>query len=415
MVPELRLARREDIPAILGLEADCFPDPWSPETFEECVRPSIEVQTWLALDGSRIIGYSCGAVPARGILHISNLCVDRRWRRHGTGRFLLDAVEAWGRRMGARHAYLEVATTNRPALSLYAGRGYLPCESLADYYGEGLHGVRLLRAMSPTADEALRAALAEKISASIGCAPPPVGVVTGSGLGWILDSFPAARPIPYDSLPGAASKSLPGHEGMLAVSDCGRFVFLSGRRHRYQGFDGDEVSLLPSVLADMGTRAWVLTCSAGAVSTDLEVGDAVLISDHINLSGCVPRVASRCGGSVYSPRLRRLAMECAEGTDPGVREGVFASVSGPAYETALELSELARMGASAVSMSTVQEALALSGLGCDVLGLALVSNDCAPGLPVTHQEVLDAQSRIRERRSGFLELLLERIADDELR
>lgn len=414
MVPELRLARKDDIPAILRLEARCFPDPWSRDIFEECVRPSVEVQTWLALDGGRIIGYSCGAVPVRGILHISNLCVERRWRRHGAGRFLLDAVEAWGRRMGARHAYLEVAVTNRPALSLYAGRGYLPCEPLEDYYGEGFHGVRLLRSMSPSGDEALRASLAEEISARIGSAPP-VGVVTGSGLGWILDSFPTAPPIPYDSLPGAASGSLPGHEGMLAASECGRFVFLSGRRHRYQGFDGDQIPLLPSVLADLGTRAWVLTCSAGAVSTDLEVGDAVVISDHINLSGCVPGMVSRCGGAVYSGRLRRVAMDSAEKTGPGVREGIFASVSGPAYETALELSELARMGASAVSMSTVQEALALSGLGCDVLGLALISNDCAPGVPVTHQEVLDAQSRIRERRGGFLELLLERIADDELR
>lgn len=411
---ELRLARRADIPAILGLEAKCFPDPWSSEVFEECVRPSVEAQTWLAMDGGRMIGYSCGAVPVRGVLHISNLCIERRWRRLGAGRFLLDAVEAWGRRMGARHAYLEVATTNRPALSLYAGRGYLPCESLADYYGEGLHGVRLLRAMSPSADEALRAGLAEEISERIGCVPP-VGVVTGSGLGWILDSFPTEPPIPYDSLPGAASGSLPGHEGMLSVSECGRFVFLSGRRHRYQGFDGDEISLLPTVLADMGTRAWVLTCSAGAVSTDLEVGDAVVFSDHVNLSGCVPGLRSRCGGRVYSQRLRRIAMDCAEKTGPGVREGVFASVSGPAYETALELEELARMGVSAVSMSTVQEALALSGLGCDVLGLALISNDRAPGVPLTHREVLAAQSRIRERRGGFLELLLERVADDELR
>jgi purine-nucleoside phosphorylase len=413
--PDLRLARRGDIPLLMGVERTCFPDPWDEEVFRECVRPATAVRTWMATSQGRVIGYTCASVPAGGILHIANLCVVKSWRRRGVGRFLIGTVEHWGRRLGARYGFLEVRNTNRAALSLYGARGYLPCEELPDYYGPRRNGMRLVRRLPVTREDHVRAALSSAISARIGEAPP-VGVVLGSGLSWIADSFGTGASLSVEGLPGmSGGPVVAGHPGGLAVSTCGRFVFLLGRRHHYQGYSGDDITMLVTALADLGTRCWVLTCSAGAVARDLAVGDAVVMSDHINLSGCVPSAVGRTGEGVYSARLRGIALECAARTRRGVREGLFACVSGPAYETPAELRLLSRMGVDAVSMSTAQEALALSSSGCDVLGLALVSNDSSPGAPVTHEDVLAAQETIRKRRGAFLRLLLKRVASDELR
>jgi len=415
LYPEISEARREDIPGISRLEAACFPDPWPVDLFEECVRPSLGVRTWVARNGGRIIGYVCAAVPVEGILHIANLCVSKNWRRHGVAGFLLDTVESWGARRGAGYGYLEVRTANSSAISLYARRGYLPCEFLPDYYGEGRNGYRLLRSLPRDGVSGTSAALAGELATFLGRIPP-VGVVLGSGLSWVADLFPKWRRRDISSLPGmGGGEALPGHPGQIVRSRCGRFVFLLGRRHHYQGFGGDEIALLPSTLADLGTRTWLLICSAGGLAEDLQAGSAMVIEDSINLSGCVPTgTGSRCGGAVYSKSLSRIAASCARRTGAPVRKGIFASVSGPAYETAAETLLLKRFGAAAVSMSTVQEALALSSRGCDVLGLAMITNSSQGGT-VTHGEVLAAQKDVEKHQRAFLAGLLEGMAEHELR
>lgn len=413
MFAELRQAGKTDIPSIVRVENVSFPDPWPSDLFEECVRPALGVRTWLALNGGRLVGYVCAALPVEGILHIANLCVIRSWRRRGIARSLLDVVEGWGMRLGARHSYLEVRSGNRAALALYAGRGYSPCEFLSDYYGSGRSGFRLVRKLPASASSTARAELGAAIHAGLG-GIPPVGVVLGSGLSWMGDILPARQVVEMDSLPGAGAPGVEGHPGLLKRSRCGRFVFVVGRRHHYQGYGGDEISLIPSVLADLGTRTWLLTSSAGGLAPGLEAGDVLAMEDSVNLSGCIPSGGGRCGGSLFSPELLRIASACAARTRSPFRKGIFACVSGPAYETPAEMLLLRRLGADAVSMSTVPEALALSSAGCDVLGLAFISNVASPGNNLTHEEVLAASATAERKQKSFIRALLGRLAEHEL-
>jgi purine-nucleoside phosphorylase len=413
LLTELRLAGPADLEEVARLERVCFPDPWPLEVLEECMDLRSGIRFILALDGGRVRGYTAAAIPSPGILHVVNLCVARSHRRRGLAGMLLDVIERWGSTCGALWSFLEVRVTNRAAVGLYTGRGYLPCEHLPAYYGEKRHGLRLARRL-PAEGRDERAALAEAIRGLVG-GVPPVGVVLGSGLSWIADTAGTGEEIPWEALPGMSGDLPPGHRGSMRLSPCGSFVFLLGRRHRYQGYDADRIVLLPSVLSDLGVRTWVLTSSAGAVSHRFSTGDAMVFSDHVNLSGCVPGVACRTGRDVYSPRLRRLAADCATRLRAPVREGVFACVTGPAYETAAELRLLRSMGVDAVSMSTAQEALAVRCAGCEALGVALITNSSAPGTVVTHDEVLSAQDKLRSCLVPFLGELLGELADDAVR
>lgn len=412
MYPELRPGRPGDAPAVARIERASFPDPWPPEVFEECLEPWSGVSTWVAADAGRIVGYVCAAIPSPGVLHVANLCVARPVRRMGVGRLLLETVEDWGAVSGCTACFLEVRCTNRAAVGLYIGRGYLPCGRLPEYYGPRRHGLRLVRSLE--AGDGTRAALAGALVRRLGAAPP-VGVVLGSGLSWVADLFGDGGSVSWDDLPGMKGGALPGHPGLIRISSCGRFAFLLGRRHHYQGYSGDGIAMLPVSMTDLGVSTWILTSSAGAVSGSLAVGDAVVFRDHVNLSGCVPGVRSRIPSPLYSRPLRSIAAEAAERTGARVSEGLFACVSGPAYETGAELDLLRRMGVDAVSMSTAPEALALAARGCDVLGLALVTNTCGPGEEVTHQAVLDAQGIIRSSLGPFIEALLEGTAAHALR
>ncbi|MDM7991737.1 MAG: GNAT family N-acetyltransferase [Candidatus Fermentibacter sp.] len=412
MYPETRRGRPGDAAAIARIERASFPDPWPPDVFEECLEPWSGISTWIAADAGRIIGYVCAAIPSPGVLHVANLCVTRSARRMGVGRLLLETAEDWGAASGCRACFLEVRCTNRAAVGLYIRKGYTPCGHLPGYYGPRRHGLRLVRGLE--AGNPGKAALAGALAGRLGAAPP-VGIVLGSGLSWVADLFGEGESISWEDLPGMSGDALPGHPGRIVTSSCGRFVFLLGRRHHYQGFSGNGITMLPESLADLGVSTWILTSSAGAVSRSLAVGDAVVFRDHVNLSGCVPDVRSRIPSPLYSMPLRRIAAEAAGRTGARVSEGLFACVSGPAYETVAELDLLRRMGVDAVSMSTAPEALALAARGCDVLGLAFVTNTCGPGEEVTHQAVLDAQGIIRSSLGPFLGALLGGAAAHALR
>ncbi len=188
-------------------------------------------------------------------------------------------------------------------------------------------------------------------------------------------------------------------------------MFLLGRRHHYQGYSGSEISTLPGTLGDMGVRFWILTSSSGAVDPSLSPGDAVLFRDHVNFTGCVPETGpGRVRPSVYSARLREAAREASSETGAELREGIFACVSGPAYETSAEIRFLQENGFSTVSMSTVPEALLLSSRGLEVAGLSLVTNAASPGAVLTHEEVLSSQERLRSRQGGFMSAFLRKAA-----
>lgn len=407
--PEIRLASVTDIPGIMDIENQSFPCPWDTETINACIE-SPSFRTWISRLDGRVAGYITAELDAPG-LHIVNLAAGENYRRQGLATCLLRTAESWGRRLGAEVSFLEVRESALPARALYKKSDYSGTQLIQGYYPDGEDGLQFRKTIRP---DRVASVIAERILRR--CAIiPPVGVILGSGLSWLAEEFGSLLEISFEELLGESSPEVPGHPGKISFSRCGRFVFMLGRLHHYQGYLGDEISMLPGVLGDLGVTAWILTSSSGAVDTELLPGDAVLFRDHVNFAGCVPEcIIGRVRRSVYSNRLRKAAEKAARSTGTELREGIFACVSGPAYETSAEIKFLKNKDFSTVSMSTVPEALLLSARGFDVAAVSLVTNAASPEAVVTHEEVLSSQEKVRKKQEAFLAYFIREAVSVEL-
>jgi len=406
-VHDLRLATPKVLADVMRMEQAIFPDPWPKWAFRR-VLASPGILFLCATLRGETAGYAIAETDTHG-LHITNLAVAEGARGKGVGRALMEALEGWGRRLGMEEFRLEVRESNTGAIDFYRHLGYSLKSRIHGYYGGRCDAMLMSRRMKPVGSETARASLARALSERL-FGVPRVGVVLGSGLSWLARSFGVSAEVENSELPGMSGSDLPGHPGKLIQSADGRLVFLMGRRHGYQGYSGDEIALLPGALADLGVADWVLTSSSGAVDPALSVGDALLFTDHMNLSGTVCSRPSGRPAPCYDADIRRGALKLAEELGSPVSEGVFACCSGPEYETAAEIGVLRRMGASTVSMSTAPEALALSAQGCRVLAMSLVTNAADPKGSVSHEEVLDAQKLVSEKQGEFLPRLLKRLS-----
>jgi purine-nucleoside phosphorylase len=239
-----------------------------------------------------------------------------------------------------------------------------------------------------------------------------VALVMGSGWVPAADALgTAVAEIPFTDLPGFSAPAVAGHGGRIRVvrTDAGRhaLVFL-GRTHLYEGLGVDAVVHGVRTAAAAGVRTIVLTNAAGGLRPETQqVGDPVLISDHINLTGTNPITGTTFLDltEVYSRRLRELVRE----VDPDIAEGVYVAFRGPTYETPAEIRMLRTMGGDLIGMSTVLEAVAAREAGLDVLGVSLVTNPAAglAGEPLNHEEVLEV-GRATASRMG---LLLAKVVD----
>ncbi len=257
-----------------------------------------------------------------------------------------------------------------------------------------------------------------------GSRTPQVGLVLGSGLGSFADSLEERGVIPYEKIPNfPVSTGVVGHAGELVLGNVGRtpVVVLSGRVHFYEGRPLDDVVFPARVLARLGVPAVVLTNAAGGIRRTFRPGDLMLISDHINGFGTNPLIGPNEDAlgprfpdmsAVYDPALRRIAKAEARRLRIPLREGVYAGLHGPSYETPAEIRAYARLGAGAVGMSTVPEAIALRHAGVRVLGISTITNMAAGILPkpLDHEEVLATTKRIGGRFVKLLTALVPRIA-----
>ena len=238
---------------------------------------------------------------------------------------------------------------------------------------------------------------------------PPIAVVLGSGLGGFASSFDAATSIPYADIPEWPASNVVGHEGRLVIGEVNRrpIAALSGRAHFYEGHDLRTVTFSIRVLGMLGVRTLILTNAAGGINAGFAPGDLMAIDDHINLLGASPLTGpndERFGvrfpdlTNVYSPRLRALADAAAAAQGMTLRHGVYAACHGPSYETPAEVRYLRTIGADAVGMSTVPEAIVARHMGMEVLGISCITNFAAGVLPqpLNHDEVLETAARVRE-------------------
>ena len=256
------------------------------------------------------------------------------------------------------------------------------------------------------------AAAAARLAELTGAASHDVAVVLGSGWASAADRLGVAEvELAFTDLPGFLPPAVDGHAGLCrsVVVRGRRVLVLLGRTHLYEGRGTDAVVHGVRVAAAAGCRAVVLTNAAGAVREGLRVGQAVLVSDHLNLTACSPLTGARFVDLVdlYSARLRALARE----VDPDLVEGVYAALSGPHYETPAEVRMLRVLGADLVGMSTALEAIAARAEGLEVLALSLVTNPAAgvTGAPLDHAEVLAAGAASAQRVGDLLVQVVGRL------
>jgi purine-nucleoside phosphorylase len=253
--------------------------------------------------------------------------------------------------------------------------------------------------------------------------PAAVGLVLGSGLGAFASRLKNRIAIPYEEIPHFPVPSgVIGHAGELVLGDVGKtpVVVLSGRVHYYEGRPMTDVVYPARVLARLGVGAVVLTNAAGGVRKTFKPGDLMLMTDHINAFGTNPLIGANEDAlgarfpdmsRVYDPALQKLAKETARSLKIPLREGVYLGNSGPSYETPAEIRAYRAIGADAVGMSTVPEAIALNHAGVRVIGISTITNMAAGILPkpLDHSEVLATTKRVGDRFVRLLTALVPKI------
>jgi purine-nucleoside phosphorylase len=231
---------------------------------------------------------------------------------------------------------------------------------------------------------------------------PKVAVVLGSGLGSLADSLENPVSVPFPDVPGFPGTGVVGHAGRFISGRLAGVpvLFQAGRFHFYEGYPGHLVVAPIRLASELGAHTVVLTNAAGGIRSDLEPGSIMMISDHLNLQARSPLTGPVVGEEIrfpdmsdpYDPHLRALAVEVADDLEITLSHGVYAAVLGPTYETPAEIRYLEAMGADAVGMSTVPEAITARARGMRVLAFSMITNK-ASGLSdsaLDHQEVLEA-------------------------
>ncbi len=251
---------------------------------------------------------------------------------------------------------------------------------------------------------------------------PDVAIVLGSGLGDFAGTLADAMSVTYEDLPHWPASRVVGHEGRLVVGRTrGKVVAaLAGRCHFYEGHDLRRVTFATRVLGRLGVRRILLTNAAGGVNTDFAAGALMVIDDHINLLGSNPLVGDndeRFGprfpdmSEVYSRRLRAIADQVGREQGIPLAHGVYLAVQGPSYETPAEIRAFRTLGADAVGMSTVPEAIVARHMSMEVLGISCITNMAAGVLdqPLDHHEVMETARRVRGQFIALLEGIIERV------
>ncbi len=256
---------------------------------------------------------------------------------------------------------------------------------------------------------------------------PQIGLVLGSGLSGLADEIEAPDIIPYEKIPHWPVSTVQGHSGRLVIGKLeGKTVLVQqGRSHFYEGYSPAQVTLPVRVMHALGIQTVILTNAAGGINRDFNPGDLMLIKDHLNFVGIAGNNPLRGPNDdsigprfpdvthAYTPDLRDLVKKTAVSLNLEIKEGVYAYVAGPSFETSAELRFLHMIGADAVGMSTVPTVLVAAHAGMRVLGISSITNkailDPSSGDEVSHEEVLETGKIIVPRLTKLLHGILPQL------
>ena len=256
---------------------------------------------------------------------------------------------------------------------------------------------------------------------------PRIGLVLGSGLSSLADAVMDADILPFAALPHWPTSTVAGHSGRLVLGTLEEkpVLVMQGRVHFYEGYSMSQITMPVRVMQRLGIDTLILTNAAGGLNPDFLAGDLMLINNHINFLGLAgnnplrgpnddtvgPRFPDMT--APYDPELRSLAHNVAASQHITLREGTYAYVAGPSYETPAELRFLLTVGADAVGMSTVPSVVVARHGGMRVLGISTITNlatpDPAPGQETSHQEVLEVGRIVVPRLTRLIHGILQRL------
>jgi len=253
---------------------------------------------------------------------------------------------------------------------------------------------------------------------------PRVGLILGSGLGILAEEIEEAVTIPYEEIPHFPISTVEGHAGRLVLGrlEGQAVVAMQGRFHLYEGYPLEAVTFPIRVMKALGVETAVITNAAGGINESFRAGDLMLIRDHINFMFRNPLVGPNDPelgvrfpdmSEAYDASLRRLARRVADEQGIELKEGVYAAMLGPSYETPAEIRMLCTVGGDAVGMSTVPEVIVARHAGIRVLGLSCIANMAAGILPqpLSHEEVMETAERVKETFLRLVKGILRELPD----
>ena len=254
------------------------------------------------------------------------------------------------------------------------------------------------------------------------CGKADIGVILGSGLGDYAEALEDAVKLPYSEIPGFPRSTVAGHAGMWC---CGtlygkRVVMMQGRFHYYEGYGMKDVTLPVRVMQKIGVKTLIVTNAAGGVNLGYHPGELMVIGDMFSMTAQNPLIGPNL--DAFGPRfpdmscafdkeLRALAHECANEQGFALREGVYAQMTGPMYETPAEIRMLRTLGAVGVGMCTVPEVIVARHGGMRVLGISCITNMAAGILdqPLNHAEVTETANRVKGQFRNLLDRIIEKM------
>ena len=256
----------------------------------------------------------------------------------------------------------------------------------------------------------------EFLKEKIGDFVPETGIILGSGLGELADEY-CDIAISYTEIPNFIKSTVKGHKGRLVFADINgkKVVMMQGRNHFYEGHSMSEITYPVKVMKALGVKTLILTNAAGAINENFNPSDLMIITAHINMMGTNPLIGTNDETlgerfpdmtEIYKKQLVNLAESCAKTLGLSIKKGVYLANTGPSYETPAEIRMARLLGADAIGMSTVPEAIVANYCNLNVLGISCISNaaSSADGNKLSHEEVIQTTNQAK---SGFKKLILE--------
>jgi purine-nucleoside phosphorylase len=242
-----------------------------------------------------------------------------------------------------------------------------------------------------------------------------IGLILGSGLGSLADTIENAEYYNYSDIPHFPTSTVEGHAGRLVIGKLGskQVVAMQGRFHYYEGYSMEKITFPVRVMKLLGISKLIVTNAAGAVNTNFNAGDLMVITDHINLSGSNPLFGHNLDdfgprfpdmSQAYNLELRNKVLSAGKELGIDLKEGVYAMFSGPTYETPAEVRMAKILGGDAVGMSTVPEVIVANHSGIKTVGISCLTNMAAGILdqPLNHEEVIETSNRVK---NDFIKLM----------